>query len=86
MENNISNAFLLLCIGMSTVFLILFLIVSLGKFLINWVNTLPEPQPEMVFKKITEPSAKNLKHVAVITAAVHHVTNGKGKIDKIDKI
>ena len=39
-ESNIGNAFLLLLVGMSTVFLMLFLLVSFGKILIRWVNTI----------------------------------------------
>ena len=85
MESNLSNALLLLLIGMSTVFVILFIIVMGGNFLIRLVNKVDLDVHEVPFTKIkTEilsPSSE-----AAIHAVVNVLTQGKGKVEKIEKI
>ena len=83
MESNISNAFLLLGIGMVTVFIVLLLVVLCGTLLIKLVNKYaPEPIKK---SKLIKPLISN-KEIAVMTAVVEHITLGKGKIDSIEKI
>lgn len=82
METNLSNALLLLLTGMSTVFFILFLVISGGNLLIKAVNKINLPVHEVPFTKITQDS---ISKEAVIKAAVHIFTNGKGRVDRIDK-
>ncbi len=74
------TALTLLLIGMITVFVVLFLVVSVGNLLIYFVNRyLPVDQgpPD---------SSIPGKKVAVLTAAVEAVTQGKGVITKIEKL
>jgi len=83
MESNISNAFLLLGIGMVTVFIVLTLVVLCGSLLINLVNKYaPEPVKKV---KLIKPLISN-KEIAVMTAVVDHITLGKGKVESITKV
>lgn len=83
MESNLPNAFLLLGIGMITVFVVLLLVVVCGNLLIKIVNKYaPEP---IAKKKLIKPLISN-KEIAVLSAVVEHVTLGKGKIESIKKI
>lgn len=78
---NLETALLLMVVGMATVFAILLIVIYLGKLLISLVNKYaPEEQlPATIF-----PIPGNI--VAAITAAVNVVTQGKGKVAKIEKI
>ena len=83
MESTVSNAFLLLGIGMLTVFAVLLIVVLSGSLLINVIN---KYTPEVIKEtKLVKPLISN-KEVAVLTAIVHHITKGKGKIDSIEKL
>ncbi len=83
MESNISNAILLLAIGMVTVFIVLMLVVLCGSLLIKLINKYaPEPKAQ---PKLIKPLISN-KEIAVLTAVVEHITLGNGKIDSIKKI
>lgn len=83
METTVSNAFLLLAIGMITVFAVLSIVVLSGSVLISLVNRYaPDPVKE---SKLIKPLISN-KEIAVLTAVVDHVTKGRGKIDSIEKI
>lgn len=84
METNLSNALLLLLTGMSTVFFILFLVITGGNLLNKAVNKINLPVHEVPFTKITQESTSASKE-AVIRAAVHIFTNGQGRVDGIDK-
>jgi len=81
---NLSNAFLLLIAGMSTVFFILFLVISCGNVLIRLVNSVELDVHEVPFSKIRNESLTSSKE-AVIMAVVDILTQGKGKIEKIEK-
>lgn len=83
MASTLYNAFLLLVVGMITVFIVLSLVVLSGNALIYLVNKF-SPEPEVV-KKIKKPLISN-KEVAVLTAVVDHITAGKGKIELIEKL
>lgn len=83
MESNIPNAFLLLAVGMVTVFAVLSLVVLSGNILIWIINKyapdiIPEP-------KLKVPAISN-KQIAVMTAVVDHITSGRGKIEHIEKV
>jgi len=70
-----NQALTLLAIGMITVFVILTLVVLVGNLLIKVVNRLtPEDRAEISPRKL-----------AAITAAVEVVTEGKGKVSRIEK-
>ena len=85
MENNLSNAFLLFMIGMVTVFVILFIVVTGGNILIKLINKI-----DFDITQIEKPSSKDIglssSKEAVIQAVVSIITDGKGKVDKIEKI
>ena len=84
---NLETAFLLIVVGMATVFVILLIVIYLGKLLISLVNKYaPE---EVVSVKQTSSQAPvpipgNI--LAAITAAVNVVTQGKGKVTKVEKL
>ena len=84
---NLETAFLLMVVGMATVFVILLIVIYLGKLLISLVNKYaPE---EVVSVKQTSSQAPvpipgNI--LAAITAAVNVVTQGKGKVTKLEKL
>lgn len=89
---NVETGILLLVVGMTTVFAILLIVISLGKGLITLVNKYaPE---ETTSKKQTPPSPHftsqkgniNKQTTAAIVAAVSIVTGGNGKVVKIDKV
>ncbi|MEM9546853.1 MAG: OadG family protein [Bacteroidota bacterium] len=83
MESTVSNAFLLLGIGMITVFVVLSIVVFSGSLLISIINKYaPEPVKE---PRLIKPLVSN-KQVAVLTAVVEYVTKGKGKIESIEKV
>lgn len=84
MESNLPNALLLMVTGMSTVFFILFLVISGGNLLIKAVNKVNLPVHEVPFTKINN---ENISHSreAIIKAAIEIITQGKGKVDRIDK-
>ena len=86
MESNISNALVLLAIGMITVFLILALVVISRNILIKLVNKYtPEPTKKFLRNDrsatVTAPET-----LAVIATAVKTVTAGHGKVESIQKV
>lgn len=79
MESTVANAFLLLAVGMITVFLILLLVVGLGSVLIKLTNSRYKAPQKMDDNRIPA------KTIAVLTAVVDHLTAGKGTIEAIEK-
>lgn len=84
---NLETAFLLLAVGMVTVFLILLIVIYFGKLLISLVNKYA-PEEVLPSKKETPagvaPVPGNV--MAAIAAAVSVVTHGKGKVTKVERI
>ena len=94
---NIETGLLLMTVGMTTVFVILLIVINLGKGLILLVNKYaPEdtvvkkqaiPQPQATSKTINTPDAGiNNSATAAIVSAISVVTGGKGKVVKIEKV
>ena len=77
----------LLGVGMITVFIILSLVVLLGNLIIRFVNQFI-PEVEKVSAKISAAANSEIsqKKMAVIVSAVNLVTNGAGRVNKIEKI
>ena len=85
MENPLYFGFMLMIIGMTTVFIILALVVLGGKvtiLLTNKFNAEQQVQPKVGHTL----SEINSSKIAAITAAVEHVTMGRGRITEIKKI
>ena len=96
---NIETAILLMVVGMATVFVILLIVIYLGKLLITLVNKYaPEevvPAEKHLLRDIHYIWLAGNEHgpapipgniMAAITAAVNVVTLGKGKITKVEKL
>lgn len=86
MDKLILEALQLLAVGMITVFLILMIVIYLGKGLILLVNKFaPE---EVVTSKVAVQTKATVDATTktVIDAAVSQLTNGKGVVTKIEKI
>lgn len=82
---NFFEALTLMVIGLITVFAVLCLIVVVGNLLISIVNKYfpEEEKPANVAKTVAKVDAKVAQ---AIQAAVNQLTNGKGKVEKIEKI
>lgn len=83
---NLNTALLLMVVGMATVFAILLIVINLGKGLIALVNKYApaEEAPAKAAGNAPAPIPGNI--LAAISAAVTVVTQGKGKVSKVEKI
>lgn len=92
MSEELQMAFIILLVGMTTVFSILSLVVLTGNILIRIVNQFfPAPIAPLITSE-TSASAKiptstnfSKSKLAAIVAAVDILTEGKGKVEKITK-
>jgi len=85
MSENFEIALQLLGVGMVTVFAILFLVVFIGDAIVLFVNRfIGEEKKEMPIV-LEEKSAIDPKKSAAIESAIQIVTQGKGKVVKIEK-
>lgn len=85
MNEGFSTAFMLLGVGMITVFAILALIVIFGNILISLVNKfIPETKVTAVVNRAAY-GAINPQKIAAIVSAVDIVTKGKAKVTSITK-
>ncbi|MDY3069819.1 MAG: OadG family protein [Parabacteroides sp.] len=86
---NLGTGLLLMAVGMTTVFVILLIVIYLGKGLIILVNKYaPEEekiQPSKNSIQTNSPSNIPNEEVAAIISAVSIITRGRGKITKIEK-
>jgi len=85
MTENFNLALQLLVVGMLSVFLILGIVVGLGKILVSLVNRY---SPEVVKTKplVKKSKAIEAKKLAVLTAVVDMVSQQKGVIKSVKKI
>ena len=86
--NDIYGALQLLIVGMVTVFLVLLIVINLGKLLILAVN---KWAPEESVAKKALPVAKAINSIdantkAIIDATISQITGGKGRATKITKL
>jgi len=85
--NDMGIALELLGVGMITVFTILALVVILGQLIIRFVNRfIPEVERAVASGTNGSESEINPKKVAAIVSAVKTITNGAGRVRKIDRI
>ena len=92
MEENLSQALLVMLVGMITVFVILSLVVLSGKVLIYIINGYFPMAPKKIKKERSRATANNPiksmhpKKIAAILAAVESATGGRGTVTKIEKV
>ena len=85
--SDIGMALQLMGVGMITVFIILSLVVLIGNLIIRFVNKyLPEEIGSKIQKAADKAEEFNRKKVAAIVSAVKIVTEGKGRVTKIEKL
>lgn len=87
---NFELGLLLLFVGMTTVFVILLIVIYLGKVLIILVNKYA-PEEVVVRKQPSSNSAESPSSLpgstlAAIVSAVGVATEGKGKVVKVEKL
>lgn len=82
--NDLNTAFMLMVVGMVTVFLILLIVIGLGKALTAFVNKFVPEEVVPTKKRSDSPVPAHI--LAAINAAVSVVTHGKGKVAKVEKI
>lgn len=85
--DNFMEALKLMGVGLITVFLVLLLIIWIGNLLIKLVNKIA-PEEEKVVKKAAPSQSAPIdpQVMQAISKAVELATNGKGRIEKIEKI
>ena len=93
---NIGLALQLMVVGMVTVFIILMIVIQLGKWLIQIVNKVaPEETVAPKRKKAGPPNrnpapgtatAIDAQTLAVIREAVSQITGGKGSVSKVERL
>jgi oxaloacetate decarboxylase gamma subunit len=84
MSDTLQEALLLLGIGMITVFAVLFLVVLTGNLLVRLTNRWEGNAPAPGSKSSVTSDPIDPAVVAVITATVDVVTEGKGSISQIE--
>ena len=84
MTQDFSTALMLMGVGMITVFVVLSLVVLVGNGLVSFVNKFV-PDSLSVQSHNQQTTIVPAK-IAAITAAVEIFTNGKGQVDKIEKV
>ncbi|MDR2040675.1 MAG: OadG family protein [Bacteroidales bacterium] len=79
---------LLFLVGFPTVFLILCLVIALGKGLILFVNKyIPAELPRKAVQAVqSDQSQISPNIISAIVTAISTVTGGKGKVTKIEKM
>ncbi|RGM15890.1 oxaloacetate decarboxylase [Bacteroides stercoris] len=83
---NLNIALLLMIVGMATVFAILLIVIYLGKGLIALVNKYAPEEVAPAKQEANAPAAVPGNIMAAISAAVTVVTQGKGKVAKVEKL
>ena len=85
--NDMGVAFELLGVGMVTVFVILALVVILGNLIIRFVNRFM-PEVQKVSANVNEAILPEIsqKKMDVIASVVKKLTNGIGRVKKIEKL
>ena len=82
---NFKEAFLLMVVGMTTVFTVLCLVILTGNILISLVNKY-FPESQKTKDAVFQENSINPNVVKAIENAVSTITGGKGKVEKIEKI
>ncbi|MDO4216523.1 MAG: OadG family protein [Bacteroidales bacterium] len=85
--DNLGIGVQLMIVGMVTVFVILLIVINLGKVLINVVNKIA-PEEEVAPKKAAQvaPAAIDANTKAILDQVVSQLTGGKGRVASARKI
>jgi oxaloacetate decarboxylase gamma subunit len=90
MTQDLNTALLLLLVGMSTVFFVLGIVVLTGRLLIKITNRTGQTAGNVVADiPVIQRDATMTPtpgRIAAITAAISTITNGTGRIEKIQRI
>ncbi|MCQ2180327.1 MAG: OadG family protein [Bacteroidales bacterium] len=82
--SNIGLGLELMVVGMTSVFLILVIVILLGKLMISVTNRFPVEQPSE--KPAASAAAVGSETRSIIEAAVKELTGGKGTVKEIVKL
>lgn len=85
MTDELRTAFLLMGVGMITVFIVLLCVVIVGKLLIRFVNRFV-PLVDTTSETTSGISEIAPAKIAAITSAIEIFTKGRGQITRINKI
>ncbi len=87
MEGNLSEALMLMGVGLATVFLVLLLVIAFGNLLIKAVNKFApeEAKPAQIASK-PAPALVDASVQQAINKAIEQITGGKGRVEKIVKL
>ena len=88
MEGNLSEALMLMGVGLATVFTVLLLVIAFGNLLIKVVNRFA-PEEDKKPAQIASKPAPALVDASVqqaINKAIEQITGGKGRVEKIVKL
>ena len=86
-ESNLMEALKLLCIGLTTVFVVLLLVIQFGKLLIKVVNKIaPEEEQQPKAAPAASPAAIAPDVQQAIAKAIDQLTGGMGRVEKIERI
>jgi oxaloacetate decarboxylase gamma subunit len=89
MDNTITDALILMLVGMTSVFTVLTIVVTGGTLLIKAVNKFSPDLPKNGVSSSSKSENQlflRTETLAVISTSVLHVTKGRGKIDKITRL
>lgn len=95
MSDNLSEALVILAVGMITVFVILALVVATGHFLIRIINKYSKDAEAVKTSRSiaipanyhrSESAVIQKKQLAAIVAAVAAITDGKGKVERVERV
>jgi len=84
--DNLTEGLKLMIIGMTTVFCVLLLIIYFGKALISLVNKFFPEEEKNIAKSVATAKSADPQVAQAIALAVQQLTNGKGKVEKIEKL
>ena len=85
MNEEIEFGLTIMAVGMITVFSILTLVVLGGKIMILLINRFTPDLEELNPPQLVSQTISNVK-ISVLASAVTAVTNGKGRIEQIEKL
>lgn len=86
LSENMDMALKLLIVGIISVFIVLTIVIWFGKALIALVNRFaPEEQVKASKASASETGGVSERHRRIIEEAVRRITNGKGRVEKIEK-